>query len=192
MISFSQLVLGVYLTSFMATHPGRKLASNHMQPHPLLHSIQLRPFQRGSRTTPSEHVSLNGIGPPRWHTPSFHSAMVRKLNFRISPSRLTCEMPFPKDFLAFVVVAYIASKSTVHKYGFPSLVRTLARDATKYFLVIFTAHLVLAMTLLFASVGLGLQFAVAMELTPFSSITVLAIHPADPRNVSRGNFTFLP
>ena len=32
----------------------------------------------------------------------------------------------------------------MHKYGFPSLIRTLAKDATKYFLVIFTAHLVLA------------------------------------------------
>ena len=43
--------------------------------------------------------------------------------------------------------------------GLPSLLHTIVKDATKYFLVIFTAHFVLAMTLLFARVSSATGFA---------------------------------
>lgn len=115
-ISFSQLVLGVYLTSFMAMHPAEALST--------------------------------GIPYDAFRTCVFERHRTAEVAYTF--------ISLGYDFLAFVVVAYIASKSTVHKYGFPSLIRTLAKDAAKYFLVIFTAHLVLAMTLLFASPSIQL------------------------------------
>ena len=57
------------------------------------------------------------------------------------------------DLLAFLIILHLASRSTARKFGLPGLLGTIVRDATKYFLVIFTAHFVLVMTLLFAPVG---------------------------------------
>jgi len=51
------------------------------------------------------------------------------------------------------VVIYVAFKSKLPGSGFSSIVRALVRDAAKYFLVIFTSHLALAMTLLFTVVS---------------------------------------
>jgi len=66
------------------------------------------------------------------------------------------ELAFPAisllyDFLAFVVIIYVALQSNLWKFGIPSLFRTLAQDATRYFLVIFTSHLVLELTLIFGT-----------------------------------------
>ena len=63
-----------------------------------------------------------------------------------------------KDLLAFSVILYLASRSANRMYGIPSLLRTIVRDATIYFLVIFTSHLVLVITLLFARVGFQMFF----------------------------------
>ncbi|KAF9644217.1 hypothetical protein BDM02DRAFT_3263685 [Thelephora ganbajun] len=54
------------------------------------------------------------------------------------------------DFLAFALIIYLVARSNVYKFPIPSLLRTIAQDATLYFLVIFTSHLVLELTLLFA------------------------------------------
>ena len=56
------------------------------------------------------------------------------------------------DFLAFSLVFFLAKKSKVPGLGFPSLWEVIARDAVRYFLVIFTSHLVLELTLIFARV----------------------------------------
>ena len=47
----------------------------------------------------------------------------------------------------------------MQRFSIPGLVGTILRDATKYFLVIFTAHFVLAMTLLLARVSSTVYFA---------------------------------
>jgi len=62
------------------------------------------------------------------------------------------------DLLAFIVAVYLASRSRLRGFGFSSIMENLVRDATKYFLLVFTSHLVLAMTLLFARPS--------MQLTP--------------------------
>jgi len=53
------------------------------------------------------------------------------------------------DLLAFLVILYLARRSTSRK----GLLGTIVRDATKYFIVIFTGHLTLTMTVLFAKVN---------------------------------------
>jgi hypothetical protein len=83
-------------------------------------------------------------------------------------SRIRYEPPFvfllgdihsdhPTDLLAFSVIVYLVVRSGVTKIPIPSLVETIIRDATYYFLVIFTSHFVLVMFLAFANVRLSSQ-----------------------------------
>ena len=58
----------------------------------------------------------------------------------------------PPDFLAFSVIVYLVVRSNINKAPIPGLFRRIARDATHYFLVIFTSHLMFVMFLAFASV----------------------------------------
>ena len=60
----------------------------------------------------------------------------------------------PTDLLAFSLVVYLALRSGAYKSQsqMPSLFRTMAQDATIYFLVIFTSHLVLELTEIFGRV----------------------------------------
>ena len=59
---------------------------------------------------------------------------------------------FWEDLLAFLIILYLAGR-WFRQFGLLGLLGTILRDATKYFLVIFTAHLVLTSTLLFARVS---------------------------------------
>ena len=61
----------------------------------------------------------------------------------------------PTDFLAFSVVVYLVVRSNLNKIPIPRLFKTIAQDATYYFLFIFTSHFVLLMFLLFASVRIS-------------------------------------
>jgi len=53
------------------------------------------------------------------------------------------------DSLAFLLIVFLTKKSRPSGFKVPVLVRTIAEDTTRYFLVIFTAHFALAMTLTF-------------------------------------------
>jgi len=57
------------------------------------------------------------------------------------------------DVLAFSVIVFLVVWSNVTKIPLPGILKTIARDATYYFLVIFTSHLVTAMFFWFASVS---------------------------------------
>jgi len=59
-----------------------------------------------------------------------------------------------EDLLAFLVILHVAGWWKIRRFSIPGLVGTILRDATKYFLVIFTAHFVLVMTIIFARVSL--------------------------------------
>ena len=61
----------------------------------------------------------------------------------------------PLDLLTFSLIVYLVIRFNVHRVPLPGLLRTIARDATHYFLVIFTSQFVLAMFLLFANVGIS-------------------------------------
>lgn len=67
-------------------------------------------------------------------------------------------IPFLKDLLAFFVILRLPGRWTIRRFGVPGLLGTIIRDSTKYFLVIFTAHFVLVMTILFARVSSTMHF----------------------------------
>ena len=50
------------------------------------------------------------------------------------------------DFLAFLFIILSAKRSR-HGLNIPTVLGTIAQDATRYFLVIFTSHFILVMTL---------------------------------------------
>ena len=60
------------------------------------------------------------------------------------------------DLLAFLVIAIFAAKSGFIGFKLSRLLRTIIRDATVYFFVIFTSHFVFEMTLLLARVSTSL------------------------------------
>jgi len=66
------------------------------------------------------------------------------------------------DFLAFLIIVVLAAKSRLKDFKMPSILRTIVQDATVYFLVIFTSHFVLEMTLLLARVTVSVFRARAM------------------------------
>jgi hypothetical protein len=51
------------------------------------------------------------------------------------------------DLLTFGFIIFFARKSKVPGFKVPTLLDTIAEDATRYFLVIFTSHLVFVITL---------------------------------------------
>ena len=59
---------------------------------------------------------------------------------------------YPTDFLAFSVIIYVVVRSNVYRVPIPGLFRTIVRDATYYFLVVFTSHLMVMFFLLFENV----------------------------------------
>ena len=54
---------------------------------------------------------------------------------------------YEPDFLAFSLTIFLATTSRSSRFKMPSILETIAEDATRYFLVIFTSHFVLEMTL---------------------------------------------
>ena len=57
------------------------------------------------------------------------------------------------DSLAFSLIVYLVVRSNVNNDRIPRLLITIARDATYYFMVIFTSHLVLVLFLASATVS---------------------------------------
>ena len=62
------------------------------------------------------------------------------------PADPSCDMQ-PPDFLAFSLIIFLAAKSGALKLKVPNILETIAEDAIRYFLVIFSSHFVLEMTL---------------------------------------------
>ena len=61
----------------------------------------------------------------------------------------------PTDLLAFSVIVYLVVRSNAYKVPIPGLLKTIARDATCYFLVIFTSNFVLVMFPRFVNVRIS-------------------------------------
>jgi hypothetical protein len=80
------------------------------------------------------------------------------------------------DLLAFALIVYLALRPNAYRLPMPSLLRTIAEDATCYFLIIFTSHLVLELTLLLGRVRITPQrstfpLPLAETFVVFSSTT---------------------
>jgi len=59
----------------------------------------------------------------------------------------------PPDLLTFLVIIHLAVQSSVRSIPIPNILKTIMRDATYYFLVIFTSHIVIIMFLTLAKVS---------------------------------------
>ena len=81
--------------------------------------------------------------------------------------------------MAFSVVVYLALRW--NQFQMSRLIRTIVQDATHYFLVIFTSHLVSELTLIFASVRM---FSYHSMLSFSLSETSIAYDPITPFHVS--------
>jgi hypothetical protein len=57
------------------------------------------------------------------------------------------------DFLAFSLIIFLAKNWRTPGLGFPGLWEIIAKDATLYFLIIFTSHFVLEMNLILGRVS---------------------------------------
>ena len=63
------------------------------------------------------------------------------------------------DLLAFLVIVFLVVRSNVTKVPIPSILKTIVRDATYYFLAISISHLVSMMFLWFASVSTSSKYS---------------------------------
>ena len=73
------------------------------------------------------------------------------------------------DFLAFSLVVFLAKTSSAPGFQVPGILGIIAQDATRYFLVIFTSHFVLTMTLALGRVSLAIPPSELWPLTCVSS-----------------------
>lgn len=93
-------------------------------------------------------VYLSGTDPWRSHTQASLSAMVgaNYFNSRSGGTDAAANV-HTLDFLAFSLIISVAARSKTRGLRLPTILRAIAEDATRYFLVIFTSHFVLEMTL---------------------------------------------
>jgi len=94
----------------------------------------------------------------------------------------------PPDVLAFSVIVFLVVRSNVAKVPLPGILKTIARDATYYFLVIFTSHLVTAMFFWFASVSTSSKSSL---FSPWLAYTLTEQNEATPFHVSDAGARFL-
>lgn len=150
-ITIPQCALGIYMIVLAARAPGMASISVGICPCLL---VLIR--WKSSPNTPS--YPPHGIPVMRLHqTPEgrtclyCHLALLRFAFFfaRKFPSQLT----HITDFSAFLVIIVLAAKSGIKGFRMPGILRTIVQDATIYFLVIFTSHFVLEMTLIVARVS---------------------------------------
>ena len=69
------------------------------------------------------------------------------------------------DFLAFLVIVFLSKKSRGAGPKVPGILRIIVEDATRYFLVIFTSHFVLEMTLSLARVSTSVFVLLGLRST---------------------------
>lgn len=83
-----------------------------------------------------------------------HLALLRFAFFSFQKSSISIRS-ITTDISAFLVIIILAAKSGIRGFRMPGILRTIVQDATVYFLVIFTSHFVLEMTLLLARVNIS-------------------------------------
>ena len=88
------------------------------------------------------------------------------------------------DSLAFLLIMLLAARSRRRGLKVQSIMETIATDAMRYFLVIFSAHFVLVMTL-----NLGPVRTTVPRDRPHLTHYSIGIGPTPPRPVSRTQAT---
>ena len=117
------------------------------------------PLRFFSGTVPTDPIS--SLYPMQLYSTGFHdcrtSRHISRVRYETSfvPHLGDTHFDCPTDFLAFLVIVYLVVRSNVYRIPIPNLLRIMARDATSYFLMIFTSHFVSVMFIRFASVGIS-------------------------------------
>jgi len=143
----SQFSLGLYATVY-AVKAG---CESVIERHP-----QLLPTSCFSVTDPTDPAS--GLYDMHRRGTAVYGNLIHcngsRIRYRTSlASHRSSHSDHPADMLAFSVIVYLVVRSKVIKVPIPSLLKTMVQDATYYFLVIFTSHLVLLIFLVFVSVS---------------------------------------
>ena len=88
------------------------------------------------------------------------------------------------DFLAFSVIIFMAKRSNAPGLGIPGLLSIIAKDAARYFVVIFTSHAVFAITLGAARVRGTIFFSSELQRVISNACDSLGNNSTSSRNVS--------
>ena len=72
------------------------------------------------------------------------------------------------DSLAFLLILFLTARSEKQGLKIPTILRTMAEDATRYFLVIFSAHLAFVLTLNLGRVSAAVF--ICLNCSPLHSI----------------------
>ena len=148
-VMISQLAIGLYLTANTVARGSESMTydslpslqcfseTSHTNPNPAIHDMHFR----------------GTVAPGNWifhHVPHiwYETSLIVHLG--------DIHSDHPSDVLAFSLIVYLVVRSNINKVPVPGLLRIIARDATYYFMVIFTSHLVLVLFLAFASVRISI------------------------------------
>ena len=112
-------------------------ATNHTRPAPGLYGVHFRGIS-----------SLGNRAYYRVCRIRYETSLASHLEGDIHPDHSA-------DLLVFSVIIYLVVQDNVERVPVPRLLKTIAEDATYYFLVIFTSHLMSAMFLAFARVRIS-------------------------------------
>ena len=145
----SQFILGVSLAASIAIGGGEFVTRRRPQFLPTSILQRKRTYRFNFRFT--RCVLSYGIGPWKLDLPQYLSYTVRN-SFLALHLGGDSDSDHPTDFLTFSLIVYLVLRANLYQHPMPSLFKTIAQDATYYFLVIFTSHLMLELTLLFARV----------------------------------------
>ena len=178
MIILSQFVLGTYTLILTAMEGGKANLSDqknhsHSRDPPLCRGCSR--VAQSFPPIPLDAYHMCVFTPHRARNLSYTSISllygalrpVCQPNSRYSPAENT----HTSDFLAFSLIIFLARKWRVTGLGFPTLWDIIARDATLYFLVIFSSQLVLEITLIFGRVSATVASSKLPLLTPIIGLS---------------------
>ena len=97
-----------------------------------------------------------------------YGALVR---YTIPPAVLIPRITHESDSLAFSLIIFMAAALRAPGLKVPGILRTIAQDSTRYFMVIFTSYFVLTMTLTLGRVSVAIPLSAPPRLT--------RVHPAN-------------
>jgi len=145
-ITISQFALGLYQVAYTATRGGESVTGCRPWFLPIM--FQRNPSHRSHFRFTWYAFSCN-IGPCKLGWPPYLSCLVRNLSCPWSRRHppWSSIINHPPDFLAFSIIVYRVVQSNTDRIPIPRLFKIIVQDATYYFLVIFTSHLVLMMFL---------------------------------------------
>ena len=148
--TISQFILGLYLTAYAATRERESVIKCHQLflPTSMLqryssHGPHFRILCYATRYTAARGYSIS------------HHVSRTRYDVSLIPHLGDTHSGRLVGSLAFSAIDFLVVGPNIYKVSIPSLLRTIARGGTCYFLVIFTSHLVLVIFMAFTSVRIS-------------------------------------